>query len=46
MLVIFGFKIYKYSLPAVLTSTRAFAGLHATNVSSLVGGRPEEIHNN
>jgi hypothetical protein len=35
-------KLYK---PAVLTSTRAFAGLHATDVSGLVGRWPEEIPN-
>jgi hypothetical protein len=38
-------KNNKLYIPAVLASTRAFAGLHATNVSGLVGGWPEEIAN-
>jgi hypothetical protein len=38
-------KNNKLYIPAVLASTGAFAGLHATNVSCLVGRWPEEIPN-
>jgi hypothetical protein len=38
-------KNNKLYLPAVLASTRAFAGLYATDVSGLVGRWPEEIPN-